>query len=541
MRAALAARPRDGVLLGLLHLVLGLGVATDPRTAHDEGLLMYSFARSLGEAFLPCLFFQKLKPALALLYLPVARAGFGPYLVAHVVVSAAAVALMPEIARALGHRRPWVPALVLALSPMYFWSGATGISNSDGIAGIVLFLYLLVVRRDLLWAGVLLGVLPWVRFEGAMFCAVMAPYVLYRYRSAAFAGGLCLWPLLYLGGGALYHRDALWFLHLSPGVGELMPGNQVWAEEFAHHGVGTAMTALAMTTPATALLLFVRPRRLAAIERALLVFAVGFLGLFLLTHFWPLPIGPAFALGFSTRYAVLPAAAVALLAGRAVEAQGNEAGSSWRDTLVLGVALALGALAERRGAGAMGLWAVAACGAVVAARRAGASGAATLALVALVIAAPLALRARMEREGFAPDPRLEQATAWIEQRRDVGGRAPIYTNAQMLPSFIARTGRLPGVPVRYMLAADQRFELTTLSNPDNGQREAVLAAVPRALMGEVVGPADLSPERTPEGALFVLIDDARTALIMPEETWRPRLRVLHRGPRFTIAALAPGP
>ena len=47
--------------------------------------------------------------------------------------------------------------LVLALSPAFFLAGPSGISNTDGISGGVLVIYLLVVRRSSFSAGVVLG------------------------------------------------------------------------------------------------------------------------------------------------------------------------------------------------------------------------------------------------------------------------------------------------------------------------------------------------------------------------------------------------
>src|SRR5689334_9530836 len=104
---------RLGIALAVLCACLGLVLATAQSSIHDEGLLMYGFARSLGEAFLPCFFFQKIKPALALFYAPVARLGLVPYMVLHVIVGAAAVYWTHAVARSLQHKRPSIAACTL--------------------------------------------------------------------------------------------------------------------------------------------------------------------------------------------------------------------------------------------------------------------------------------------------------------------------------------------------------------------------------------------------------------------------------------------
>jgi hypothetical protein len=109
-------------------------------------------------------------------------------------------------------------------------------------------LYLLETRKNLFAAGFVFGLLPWIRYEQALFAAVFVPFVLYRYRSVAFAMGLVAWPIAYLGSGAIYHRDALWFVHFLPNVSNLDSGNAQWLAEFASHSPKTAITALAMVS-----------------------------------------------------------------------------------------------------------------------------------------------------------------------------------------------------------------------------------------------------------------------------------------------------
>jgi len=545
MRFALPALPPRlaGVALAVLHFCLGLIVTLDPASTHDEGLLMFGFSRALGEAFIPCLFFLKSKPALALFYWPVASLGLQPYLLAHLAVASAAIALVHATARSLGHARPWLPALILALSPIFTWSGMTGVSNSDGVAGIALFLYLLEARKSHFAAGLVLGLLPWVRYECALFSAVLAPWVLARTKSGAFLAGLLVWPVAYLGAGALYHQDALWPLHFRPGVSDLSSGNEVWIAEFARHNPKTAFFALAAVSPAVFLLALLRPSRLGGLERALAVFTAIYLGLYLVTHMAPRDLGPAFILGFSPRYAVAPVVALALLVSRAIEAlevleaKGN-AGSRLRDTLAAAALIGLGYLF--RAFTVVPLWGAAAAGALVAAARGGAKRIGVAVVIGLLILLPVQMRKDLLAELPITDPTLEPMAAWIEANPG-SIKGEIFTNQQLLGPYLEQRGSFSGARprVRFMLAVDHHFELVHLSNPANGQRAAVIDAIPRGVFGAVVLPEALDPAKTPAGTVFILIDDSRTNQILPPETWGRKLRPIHEAGDFSILVFTP--
>lgn len=525
---------RQGIGLGVAYICAGLLVALDPRTTHDEGLLMYGFARSLGEAFVPCLFLQKIKPALALVYAPVARFGLAPYMFLHVVVAAATIVWTHAVARSLQHKRPWLPAVVVALSPLYTWSALTGVSNSDGVAATALFLYLLEARKNLFAAGLVLGLLPWIRYEQALFSAVLAPWVLYRHRSAAFLGGLVTWPIAYLGSGAIYHRDPIWFVHFLPNVSNLDSGNPVWLAEFASHDPRTAVVSLAMVSPAVFFLPLVRARGLRPIERLLGAFTVLFFVAFVVTHLAPRDIGPAFTLGFSSRYAVVPLVAVALLLGRVVEALEADVHPRLRDTLAAAALLGLGW--QFRAAMVAPLIASAAVGTVVAAARAGAKKLTVALALSFLVVLPLHLKDDLFTSFPVRDETLEPIAAWLDANAP---KAEVYTNHQLLAPYLRRTERSVGAQIKFMLAVDHRFELVHLSNPANGQRAAVLDAIPRSVFGAVVQPEPLDPNSVPSGTLFILIDDARTKEILPPERWSKRLKPIHRGSKFLVFELLP--
>lgn len=514
--------PRFWVLaIAAVHLLVSLVVVADPLTGHDEGLLMAGFSKGLAATFWATLFFQKAKPALALLYLPFAPLGFGAYLVAHAVVGAAGVAMVGEAALRLGHRRPYLPALVMAMSPLYSWSVLVGVSSSDGVVMVVLSLLLLSLERPLLAAAVL-GVAPWVRYECAAFSALFGLYLLGSRRDLRLVAAMGAFPLVYAAGGAVFHRDALWFLHFLPGVSGTS-GIEAWADTFARHNVATLAMTFSLLTPLLALLALLRPSKLRSLDRALAAFCAMFLGLFAFTHTVPRDLGPVFVLGFSSRYALMALPAAALLVGRVVEHVEDEAGLGLRDTVAAAALLGAGVFARLRGADAGLLWGAASAGAVAGAMRAGAPGLAVTAAVALVAAGPPALQSDHGREFAVKTPWVEQVVDLIE-RRGPRDRADVYTNTSLLSLYAQRSERLPGRRVRFMLAADMDLELTVLTNPANGQRDAIRSRLPRAIFGDVVVPDDLEPSKVAAGTIFVLRDDVRTKLILPPEVWAPRLR-----------------
>jgi len=510
---------RQGLALAVAYCCACLVWALDPAATHDEGLLMYGFARSLSDAFAPCFFLQKVKPALALFYAPVARLGLAPYITLHVVVAAAALYWTHAIARSLQHKRPWIPAVVLGLSPLYTWSAITGVSNSDGVAFMALAVYLLQVRRNFFAAGVALGMLPWVRYEHALSVLALAPWVLLRHRSIKFVVGMAIWPLTYLAAGALYHADFLWFLRFLPGPSELEPVHDAWAIEFATHNRGIAALSLALVSPAVFFLVMARPARASSIERALGVFAVAFLGFFLVTYVSPRDLGPAMFLGLSARYAIVPLLGVALVLGRVVESLETETDPRSRDTITAAAYLAVGWVLRTQTV--VPLFASVAAGTVTAAARAHARRLTVTLLLGFFVIVPVFLRDEMLALFPLRDRSLASLAAWLATNPTKG---EVYTNHQLLVPYLVRTDNPLASRTKFMLAADHRYELVHLSNPANGQRAVVLDVVPRAVFGNVVHPEELDPDRVRPGTFFVLTNDTRTQQILPTDRWKSRLK-----------------
>ncbi|MGH7126209.1 MAG: hypothetical protein ACREFI_17670, partial [Stellaceae bacterium] len=298
-------------ILAVAYIAIGsLFVITD-YTLNDEGLLTYYWASWARRDFIPVFFFQRIRPALAALYLPASVFGVHATLIVHVVVAALAIPLLAATARALGHRLPNLPAIAVALSPLYFYGGPAGFSNVDGVVAICLVLYLLCARRRPLLAGIVAGVLPWVRPELIIFSAAVGLYGVLSRRDRPLLAGLPAFPLLYMSGGALYHHDLLWILHFPPAM-PTEAGYLMWQGQL--EGARYFLEPLLAVTPLAPAIMAVRPLRLPPIERTLLVYCVAsailinVLPLFHLANF-----------GTSPRYSMLVLPALALLVARAFE------------------------------------------------------------------------------------------------------------------------------------------------------------------------------------------------------------------------------
>ena len=222
---ALLSRRAAAWALAAAFAIFGLAAVATDRFLDDEGMLTHLFGAWARADAVPTLFFQKSHPVLAALYALPSLGGVRATLAAHVLVAAAAIPLLAGVARALGHRAPNLPALILALSPIYLVGAPAGISNVDGVAGGVLFLHLYARAKRPFAAGILLGALVWVRFELAVLVVVFVLYDLFFERRVALLAGAAVFPIVYAIAGALYHRDAIWFVHFPPSLPGGVPGN----------------------------------------------------------------------------------------------------------------------------------------------------------------------------------------------------------------------------------------------------------------------------------------------------------------------------
>jgi hypothetical protein len=524
MTGFLLSDPAAIPLLTAAYVASGIVLVLTDYTLNNEGLLTHYSASWARRDFLPVFFFQKVRPVLCALYAAISAGGPRATLVAHVAVAAMAIPMMAATARSLGHRLPNLPALAVALSPVYFYGGPAGLSNVDGVVGIALVLYLLCARRLPLAAALVAGLLPWIRFELATFSAVMALYLLATEGERSTLFGMVVFPFAYIGAGALYHHDALWIVHFPPSA-PFDPGNPIYQGQLI--GLRYLLEPALALTPAVALVAGFRLGRLRRIERALLAYAV-----LTLVAMNVLPIFRIGNFGDSPRYSLHALPALALLIGRALDPwwDGERPGF----TSLLGTAL-LGVWVATREPDGHPFWILMAVYTLILAAawlRAGTVAAALTA--ALILAGPLfPFRTSVIQKVVAPY--LDPMSAWLKAHPELRAR-PIYTNAQLLAPFLERY--LPGASVYHMAGIDMARDLNLLTNPDNGQRARIRQLCASDLYGKTLFPP-FTPEDLPGDALLALRMDPRLPLLLPSATWSSRLELLVETPTFRIARIRP--
>ena len=524
MTALLLSDPAVIPLLAAVYIAVGMVLVFTDYTLNDEGLLTYYWASWARQDFVPVFFFQRLRPILCALYLPVSVGGVHWTLAAHLLVASLSLPMLAAVARALGHRLPNLPAIAVALSPVYFYGGPAGFSNTDGAVGICLALYLLSARRRPLLAGLVVGLLPWIRSELAIFSAALALHGLLVRRDRALLPGIAAFPLLYVVAGAFYHHDPIWVLHFFPKT-PTDPSDPMWKSQMI--GLQYFLEPLLAVTTIAPVIVGLRLTRLPPVERTLLLYLVAAVVVMNV-----LPIFQIGNFGTSPRYSMALLPPLALLAGRAFEPwwEGE------RPTLVTLAVMSLFAawLATRQQNGTAVAFLLIAYLALIAAvgLRLGTTAAALA--VVLMAAGPL-LPIHHDVGRTVTAQYLDPMVDWLRAHRDrISG--PVLTNSQLLAAFVE--DRLPGVDVRFIVPAEMSRDLLLLSNPANGQRDRIRRLGETDFYGRTLF-APLTPDDIPLDALLALRIDPRLPMLLPEAVWGPRLEVLEETPQFRIARLLP--
>ena len=513
-------------IMTVLFIVTGLLVVFGHFIIYDEGLLTYVFARWLVLDPIPVLFFQKIKPVACVLYAIPSLGGIEVTLATHVVLAALAAPMLAAVARTLDIRIPNLPALIVLVSPLFLVGAAVGISNVDGVVAITLFLYLAIARRSYWLAGVVLGCLPWLRSELAPFSIVMWLYMTLVERNRGVTLGAMIFPVLYGISGAAYHRDLFWLLHFPPTASSGMSDNPIWGVQKI--GAGYLLAVLLQVTPTIGLAVAVRARRLSPVEVALLVFAA--LSLVLLSV---LPFVGLGNFGPVARYSMQPLPVLALLVARVVEPWVEGRRASWRLYLLPAALAAIWAVSH----GPPAMVAVPILAAYLAIAVLASRGWGRAAACAVALAAGLGLA--LPRDEMRTPSLFTPALAWLNDHpREVHG-ATIYTNSPVMPFGIASAANLVDTDVRFIVAPDTMWEIIELSNPENGQRDALQRIARAELFGPSVSWSELSPDSMPPKSLFLLRQDPRTPSVMPDAVWAGRLDRIGGDQHFTVARVVP--
>jgi hypothetical protein len=498
-----APRP-ESLIAGVFTLAAAL-VGLSGRLPDDEGVLTFIGATVVAREPLAGLFFQKIHPATSALYAPFAALGWRPFVVAHAVAAGLAIHLLGGVARRVGRGPPWLPALILATSPLYLLSAATGQSNSTAILFFVGALALLDGSpRAQALAGVVAAAGLWSRYEQAPYLLALVAFDgLHRrrpYATAGFAGAVTL----YLLAGALYHRDALWIVARPPVMPREVGPSTMGALGLTRADLASLLTGFFLLTPAAFVPLLLRPRAAAPLLRGLAAtLALAFAAQLALPQ-----LGRLFNYDYTARYFLCHLPALALLIG---EVAADTAPSGRRafalGALALGAGFALHEVSRPYAAAAAALlalpWIVhTPRGRVVSLAVAACAG---------LVAAPLV----GERHTAAPLlPGLAVAAAEVE-------RAPrgsvVYTNAHQLQRLLDARGS--GRRVRVLVGHDMVNELATeLGGRQSAQSAAVFRALEPVLYGEVLWPCAF-PHTAPAGSLLVLAMPERAAWVYDLRAW----------------------
>lgn len=220
------------VFCTILFFAVALLVSFDRTFLNDEGIFTYTHARALWREWWAIFFLHKGKPVNVLLEALPAWAGFDVYLLVHVLIGTIAVHLVSATARALGIRHPNIAGWFLATSGIFTVGAAAGYPNTVGAALLALFLFLYYTERRFP-AALVLGLLPFSRYELTLVVIIYLAVRLLRHRDVVFLAWAALLPVLYVVAGAAYTGDPLWLPHTMFDPNS-MPGDfQNWRQGYS--------------------------------------------------------------------------------------------------------------------------------------------------------------------------------------------------------------------------------------------------------------------------------------------------------------------
>lgn len=486
----------------------------------DEGHITYIGAVLVGRAPVDALFFQKMHPSISVLYAPVIAWGWKAFLVWHVLLAAAAVWLIGSTARALGGQA-WIAAFVLATSPLFLVSAATGLSNSSGLflLALALWLYQRGGRATLL-AGVVAAAAIWSRYEQVPYIAGLAAHAWFGRRDLRFLGAFSAVIVGYLGLGALYHGSLLWMLEYPPVLFQETGPSTLADMGLAPKHVRELLERLVLLSPLYLCPILLGPRRtLPPLARVLTVV----LGLAFLVQFGLPLAGGFFNYDHTARYFLAHLPAIALLSSLALArlpALGREVAA----TAVAFAGVGLGAYAG---------FSLALIPAVVPfvlpqlltvqGRR---MAMLTAALMMVVQVGPAAMSLRGQTASL-PQPGLVEFASRLRNDAPAG---VVYTNAHQLDGLLAAAR---GWEVRFLAGYDIVIEAAAVLNSNTRQAEVLLEEMGSLLYGGAVWPCEF-PRVVRPGSYLLLTDDRRAGQVYDFETWTANAEFVDALPGHTL-------
>jgi hypothetical protein len=504
--------------LAVIYLLVGAVFIVTDYTLNDEGLQTRNGSVFIQQHFLGAFFVQKTKPVLAVLYMPFAGHGLHAFLAVHLAVSALAVPLIGAVARSLGMTLPNFPALVLAFSPVFQLCAPAGITNADGVVGVCLVLYLLIVKRASWGAGLVLGTLPWVRHELSLLAAFLVFRAIFVERDWRFVVATAVFPLAYGVSGAFYYHDVLWLMHYPPQVPFPGPNQPGWWKFSLAWLVTAIIAALISLSPVTLVALAVPRQRLTGIEQWLLAVAAVWI-------LFPIVLAPVRLFNFTIipRHLLVVLPEVALLTGRVAEA--------WREGERLRTPMVVSIV------GFAALWAVSGfsyaravvplLALILLAARA-AAWQQRFASVALLATAALAGPLVHPPAGLArPDlsPELPAIVEWLRAHPEAAAH-PLFTNVPLLAGFLDSSGDHATRDIRFLCGPDMLWDISHMTSESTGQRKEVFEILRNTRFEQErwAFPDEMTLDAVPDGSLFVTRKrDNRTEMLLPAALWGPHL------------------
>jgi len=481
----------------------------------DEGFQAYIYTRILTQEPVAGIFFQKLKCAGTMLYLPVFGFGWKAFLVWHKVLAGAGIYLLGKATEGLT-RKGWIAALVLATSPAYIFSSMAGHSNIVGVLYAALVLYLLVARRSVFWAGLALGAMPWVRHEYVVLVAGLALYAVLKDRNPRFFAGLFIFPVVYLSAGAVYHGDVLWWLHFLPALTVPEP-TCTWNRQWEAAYLQQLVSMLGVITPAWPLIFLASWRRQSPLEKTLLIsLLVTFLFMFIV------PFTRFLKFDHDVRYWLVFLPFLSVGAGSLDLAEKRRSAAYLCGGLSLaGIVLGLSEMT-------VGLWlpVMIACSIPLLMLAVGLTlrkpvyqVAAFLVMVVVVLVASPRTSPWYHHLRYRPHPGIPQAAGWLAGDQRAAQARAVYTNLHQLDMFFRDEYPGSGININYLVQYDIQYELYHILNRDNHQYRDVLKAIGPHLFGAATWTCQFADRRDYSGDIFVINDDYRLRVTYPDKFW----------------------